>query len=167
MRGPLLLAVALLGACSAEPVPQPPLLPCEQEEAEVEATPARGAWGDLYDGGTLWCGNPPQGGAPYSPFRVRMTGPEAVGDGITLELVAVEQGTGVELAYTELTMGLTCANVGENEGYWVGSEAHMRYTGFSLEELGGRQAELQIRAAAMSDPSVEAEMLVEVELVLE
>jgi hypothetical protein len=156
----------LLAACVEEP-PPPPLHPCEQGEAVVEATPARGAWGDLHDGGTLWCGNPPQGGAPYSPFRVRMTGPEAVGEGIELELVAVEEGTGVELAYTALTMGLTCANVGENVGYWVGSEAHMRYTGFGLEELEGRQAELQIRATAISDPSIEAETRVQVELVLD
>jgi hypothetical protein len=161
------LGLLLLGACSATPPPPPPLHPCDQGEVAVEATPARGAWGDLHDGGTLWCGNPPQGGAPYSPFRVRMTGPEAVGDGIELEMVALEQGTGVELAYTALTMGLTCANVGENEGYWVGSEAHMRYTGFSLEELGGRQAELVIRAVALSAPSVEAEASVQVELVLD
>lgn len=163
-----LLPVLLLAACATGPEPEPPPLhPCEQQAREVQATPARGAWGDLHDGGTLWCGNPPQGGAPYSPFRVRMKGPEVVGDGVTLEMLAIEQGTGVELAYTQLTMGLTCANVGENEGWWVGSEAHMRYTGFSLDELGGRLAELVIRAVALADPSVEAEMTVDIELVLD
>lgn len=139
---------------------------CDRGEPAVEVTPARGAWGELHDGGTLWCGTPPQGGAPYSPFRLRMHGPEVTGDGIEVELIATEQGTGEELAYTSLTMGLVCANVGENEGYWVGSEAHMRYT-LDLEDLAGRAAELLVRATSMTDPSVVAEMRADVSLVLD
>lgn len=150
--------VALAAGCGRVEGPPdlPPMHSCAVEAvSRLDLAPPGGNYGDLVDGGSLWCGNPPQGGAPYTPFRVRFLGPEGLEDGVSLEMVASDLQTGEELAYTALTMGLTCANVGENDGFWVGSEAHMRYPGWSLEELDGRVAEITVTATAQADPSVE------------
>lgn len=125
--------------------------------------PPNGDFGDLVSGGTLWFGNPPQGGAPYSPFRLRILGDVAFGDGVFVEMTAADPN-GVELAYTSLFLGLACANVGESEGMWVGSEAHMRYDGFSLDALDDRVASLFLRATAVEAPEKMAEYAVDVTL---
>jgi hypothetical protein len=82
-------------------------------------------------------------------------------------MTAVDAEDGSELAYTDLTMGLTCANVGESAGTWVGSEAHMRYYGHVLDDLDGREAVVTVRASAISTPDVEATTSWQVQLVLE
>lgn len=166
------LAVALGSAGCAEPAPttstDPSLFehPCAQDGARLDVAPPDADYGDLTDGAAVWCGNPPQGGAPYTPFRVRAWGPEALADGLALELSA-ETPDGVELAFTELTMGVTCANVGESEGFWVGAEAHMRYNGWSLEALDGLDATIVVRAHALSEPAFELGVAADVALVLE
>ncbi len=154
MRAPLLVIGLLLGACS-EPEPEPvlPSHPCASDVARLDVAPPQGEFGDMVDGEALWCGNPPQGGAPYTPFRVRVAGPEALKDGVHIEMVAVDADAGVELAYTDLTMGLTCANVGDSAGFWVGSEAHMRYYGWGLEELDGRTADVTVRVSPIDEAS--------------
>ncbi|MEQ1502444.1 MAG: hypothetical protein ABMB14_09440 [Myxococcota bacterium] len=144
-----------------------PLHPCATPEMAVEAAPPHGDYGEFADGADLWCGNPPQGGAPYSPFKLRLSGPDEVGEGIAVEMTATDAATGEELAYTTLTMGLTCANVGENAGHWVGSEAHLRYGGWTLDALDGRLADVTIHAEAMADPSIAADVSASVALVLD
>ncbi|HHO53066.1 MAG TPA: hypothetical protein ENK18_19860 [Deltaproteobacteria bacterium] len=164
MRGALPL-IWLLG-CSEEPIetPAPILPPCHSDTLSIDAAPSRGAFGDLL-GGSLWCGNPPQGGAPYSPLRLRLEGSSGWSAGMFLELIATDLADGTELAYTALEMGLVCANVGESEGSWVGSEAHMRYDGRTLDDLEGRTAELTVRAAALEgDEQVEASWWVDLVL---
>jgi hypothetical protein len=162
----LLLALA---ACAApiEEGPPPPEHPCSQDQGAIDVAPPHGDFGELVDGGTLWCGNPPQGGAPYSPFRLRIQGAEGFEDGVLVEMTAADLADGSELAFTSLTMGLTCANVGESAGMWVGSEAHMRYNGYGLDELDGRSAEITFRATAQADPELWVETVVDVELVLD
>lgn len=168
MRWISLLALAAAIGCTPDAPPDlDPVHPCDQPGAHLDLAPPGGDFGDLSDGSELWCGNPPQGGAPYTPFRLRFAGPEAFEDGVMLEMRAVDVDSGEELALTTLTMGVTCANVGESEGFWVGSEAHMRYEGWSLDELAGRGAELAVTARAIDDPTLAAESSVEVELVLE
>ncbi len=141
-----------------EVVPDPPAHPCHSDVARVEVSPPNGAYNDLEDGASLWFGRPPQGGAPFSPFRIRILGPDAFADGIELEM-EVEQATdGAQLAYTTLPLGLTCANVGDSSGYWVSAEAHMRYEGWELDDLEAREGELVVRAwpTAGGDPLVES-----------
>lgn len=158
----------LLAACSpGEPPPEVPSHPCASNTTRLDVAPPQGEFGDLADGDALWCGNPPQGGAPYTPFRVRLAGPEALEEGVYIEMTAVDVEDGSELAYTDLTMGVTCANVGESAGTWVGSEAHMRYFGHVLEDLDGREAEVTVRASALAAPDVEATTSWQVLLVLE
>lgn len=166
-----LAALAAVGFGCAEPAPttstDPSLFehPCAHDGDRLDIAPPDAEYGDLVDGATVWCGNPPQGGAPYTPFRVRAWGPEALADGIALELSAASPD-GVELAYTELTMGLTCANVGDSEGFWVGAEAHMRYNGWTLDELDGLDATVVVRAHALTDPAFELGAAADVALVL-
>jgi hypothetical protein len=157
----------LMWTACVEPPPVENLGPCDHEAASVEVAPPFGDYGELVQGASLWCGDPPQGGAPYSPFRMRVQGPEPFEDGAQIEMTAVDPADGAELAFTSLTMGLTCANVGESEGYWVGSEAHMRYTGWGLDELAERDAEVTITAIALTDPAVRASVTVPVVLVTE
>ncbi len=164
MRGASIL-LGLLGCVEVPPAITPPLHPCHADRSEVDATFARGTFGEL-EGGELWCGHPPQGGAPYSPLQIRLRGPEAWSEGMLLEMIAADPEDGSELAYTDLTAGLICANVGDNEGFWVSSEAHMRYDGWSLEELAGRSAELTVRASSMDGGEL-AESSWRVGLVLE
>lgn len=156
--------LALATGCPTQ-VPDEVPGPCEVEATGIDVAPPFGTFGELVDGSDLWFGNPPQGGAPYSPFRVRVHGPEAFEDGVTIEMSAVDAADGTELAWTSLTMGLTCANVGENEGYWVGSEAHMRYSGWSIADLVGRTALVTITASGIADPTVSSSATVEVILV--
>lgn len=144
MRGVLALGLV---ACSEPPI-EIGVPPCDSSALVLQAAPARGAFGDLTDG-RLWCGIPPQGGAPYSPLRIRLLGGSDWSAGAHLELIASDLDDGSELAYTELDMGLVCANVGDNEGFWVGSEAHMRYDGLGLDDLDGRLARLTVRASTL------------------
>ena len=156
MRSWMLAAVAAAG-CATGPGPELPRPGAcgEGGPPRLEVAPPDGDYGDLVDGASLWCGNPPQGGAPYTPFRLRIAGPDALGDGVWVEMSAVDTADGTELAYTELTMGLTCANVGDNAGSWVGSEAHMRYFGFALEDLPGREAEVTIAVRTLAAEPLE------------
>ena len=166
---PALLLAALVG-CAAAPegddAPEPPVHPCDSDVGRLDVAPPNGEFGELVDGGALWFGNPPQGGAPYSPFRLRILGDLAFGDGVSVEMMASDPSDGSELAYTTLAMGVACANVGESAGMWVGSEAHMRYDGFSLNALDGRAAEIKLRATAVSDPEVVVETTADVVLTL-
>ena len=110
----LLLSALMTGCEPSGAGPTIPSHPCASEVVRLDVAPPDGDFGDLADGGALWCGDPPQGGAPYTPFRIRVAGPEALEDGVLVEMTAVALEDGAELAVTELTMGLTCANVGES-----------------------------------------------------
>jgi hypothetical protein len=162
--GAPLLLVGLVGCTGEPPTTGFPPGPCESAVARVEVAPPDGDFGDLADGDALWCGNPPQGGAPYTPFRLRIGGPEGWEDGVEIEMSAVDLASGEDLAWTSLTLGLACANVGESAGMWVGSEAHMRYNGWNLDELEGREAEVTVRATALADPTLWAEQVFDVVL---
>lgn len=139
----------LLAACPEAPTLPPH--PCHSDATAVDVTPAREPFGAMGDGTELWSGIPPQGGAPYTPLRTRVLGPEVLFDGMVLELVVEDDRTGEELSYSESQTRMTCANVGESAGYWVGSEIHLRYPGYSLEALEGRDATLTVRVTSLDD----------------
>lgn len=152
------IALLWAGCAEAPPVePPPPVHPCASAEVALEVAPPDGDYGELQDGDDLWCGNPPQGGAPYTPFRMRLHGPDALADGVVIEMVALDPEDGTELGRIDVALGLTCANVGDSAGWWVaGGEAHLRYYGFLLEELDGVEAEIAVRASSV-DGTVEVE----------
>ncbi|MEM6926686.1 MAG: hypothetical protein AAF602_07155 [Myxococcota bacterium] len=131
--------IALIGCDPGDPISAHP---CATDEMGVEVAPPDGDYGDLEAGGAFWVGIPPQGGAPYTPFRVRISGPDAMFDGVDVE-VRVTEGDAL-VAENVVPKGLTCANVGENAGRWVGSEVHLRYYGLELAELDGRDVEVEV-----------------------
>ena len=139
--------VIALAACGG-PLEPPPPHRCHSDEARIDVAPPRESFGTLAPDDPLWYGTPPQGGAPYSPLRVRVRGDEAFAEGIDLTIEAYDRDTDERLAELVLETQMICANVGENTGFWVGSEIHLRYVGFDLEELEGRPVELTVRAAA-------------------
>lgn len=128
--------------------------PCATPEVGLEVAPPDGGYGDLSLGGDLWVGLPPQGGAPYTPLRLRVSGPGAFYDGVNVDIDVTEEGT--LLAETSLPMRLVCANVGENAGHWVGAEVHLRWFGLALDELAARNVRVTVSVSADSEPSVVA-----------
>ena len=137
MRNDTIAAAVFAAACAEEPGLE---LACDAPRVEVEVAPPYGDFGDLRDGDDLFCGSPPQGGAPYTPLRFRAVGPEVLGDGVDVRVTAVDADTDEVLGDTQLSFGVVCANAGDSAGYWTGSEVHLRYDGWELPELEGRRA---------------------------
>lgn len=150
------LAAVLGAACASErPAPEGPAL--EPEVLSLEIAPPGGEYGDLVDGSSLWCGIPPQGGAPYTPILLRLTGQDdALTEGIAVEAIAADAESGEPLLYTALALELLRSNVGDSAGSWVGSEVHLRYEGWSLQDLEGRSADLVVRVTSLAEPTVGA-----------
>lgn len=150
MKSEIALTLALW-ACGA---PEPHDTGAEPSEPGCDAPPLRmqiahldSGFGEPADGGAIGYGWPPQGGAPYAPFDVRFSGlgtHEAL-----VEMRAVGVDDGVELGSAEYLQRFICANTGESEGWYVTSELHMRFFGFTLEELDGRVADMSVRVAGV------------------
>ena len=151
MRLAILFAAASLLAGCEEEAPQPledtgslPLTECAVPDAVSLDLAQRDGFGILVDGAAISYGTPPQGGAPYAPFRLRTAGFEDTRDGLTVDMVATDGDTGALLGEATYVHFVTCANVGDNAGHYVGGELHMRFPGFTLEELEGRPVEVTI-----------------------
>lgn len=150
------LFVSLLGACASADPALPSVdtgpgydVPCPTTASPtLELAHADDPWG--IEGVELGCGIPPQGGAPYTRLQVRVSGSEALTDGAQIEVVAEDAETGELLGSTAVTAGFVCANVGDNADRWVTSEVHLRYDGFSVEGLVGREVELSASVTAGS-----------------
>lgn len=113
---------------------------CAAGPTRVEVAAPTLAFDALRDGDEVFCGIPPQGGAPYTPLRFRAAGPAGFGEGVDVRVRAVD---GAEvLGDTSLQLGLVCANAGESAGWWTGGEVHLRYEGRAVEALDGRDAAL-------------------------
>ncbi|MEQ1569334.1 MAG: hypothetical protein ABMA64_27100 [Myxococcota bacterium] len=146
------MRVLLIGAAGCAGAA--PLDPGAPPEPWLELAPPGGAFGDLVDGSSLWCGIPPQGGAPYSPIGVRARGPDVLGEGVAIEAIGADPDSGEPLVYVALALAWVQANVGDAAGAWVGPEVHLRYDGQSLDDLAGRELFLVVRATALADPAV-------------
>lgn len=154
MRSALFLLLS--GACAVE-APGPPGddtgasydVPCPPtSEPTLELAHADDPWG--IEGRELGCGIPPQGGAPYTRLQVRVTGSDRFAAAAEVEIVATDALTGEVLGAASRMAGFICANVGENADSWVTSEVHLRYDGFSVESLVGREVELSASVSAGS-----------------
>jgi hypothetical protein len=122
-------------------------VPCAIDgPAYLDVAHALDGWG--LDETEIGCGIPPQGGAPYARFRLRI-GDLDLSDGGTVQLRLTDRDSGEQLGGAELPMGFVCANVGDDADHWVGSEVHARFDGFTVEELLGRR--VAVEATVVSD----------------
>ena len=116
--------LSCLMACEPEPAP-PAAGTCDLIEGETPSLDVShySEFGDAPE--IVYCGIPPQGGAPYAPFGVRLRGVEPDDLGVNLILTAVDLDTGEEIGVAEYNQVMICSNVCNNAGYSVGAELHM------------------------------------------
>ncbi len=106
-----------------------------------------GPYGELSDGADFVYGHPPQGGAPYAPFSLRISGIEQGDMGMAIEMLATDSSSGEELGTGEYMQRFICSNVGDNSGKFVGADLHMRFYGWELDDLEGRTSDVTISAS--------------------
>lgn len=94
--------------------------------------------------GPIRYGNPPQGGAPYAPFEIRMRWPIDTSTRVTVSAVATERETGEELGSAAQSQAFFCANAGGHVGWRFGGEVHVRFWGIELHDLEGRHIDLDV-----------------------
>lgn len=136
-----------------------PQTPCEVVgDPLVEVVPVETAFGSFTAGDDLWYGTPPQGGAPYTPLRARVSGLDDVASGVTLSLHGVDDDTGDVLGDVAYDTRLVCANVGDSAGTWLASDVHFRYFGWELVDLIGRMATITLTVTSTSGESVDADL---------
>lgn len=132
-------------------------IPCEATGALfAELAPADVDYADFVTGDPLRYGRPPQGGSPYSPYRVRSSGLADLGEGAAVRLQAHDLDADVPLGDTTYELQLLCANVGDNAGLWVGSDLHQRFDGFELDDLEGRRTRITATVTDLDGLSVSA-----------
>ncbi len=137
----------LLACDGAEADPDPidsgPCAPHEDPLMEV-ANGAHG-YGQLGDEADILYGFPPQGGAPYVGFDVRVHGLDQDDTGLFVEITATEDD-GTEMAYASFNQRFLCGNTGDNADWWVTSELHILFFGYSMEDLAEHPAAFELRA---------------------
>lgn len=148
------LLIALTACADPTDTGDPPVGSCDagnQPELQVSHYGTYDALGD-----TVYCGIPPQGGAPYAPFGVRVRGlsPEDNG-GMHVVITATDVATSEVVGESEFWERFLCSNVGESEGWWVAAEFHLRFYGYTLEELHGRQIDLRFLAEGPDDSATD------------
>lgn len=146
MRATLTALAAVCVGCQPAPTEDTGLLlpPCEGEQTRsLQVAVYEGDYGEHTTGDPVMCGHPPQGGAPYAPFRLRITGLDGAA-GLFVDMVATDTDTGAVLGSGSFEQRFTCANVGDDAGAYVGAELHMRFDGYDLEQLPGHEAEVEI-----------------------
>lgn len=134
-RGPVSLVALVACACAGEPVVP---LGCDDGPADLEIRVHDGEFGS--DNAALPYGRPPQGGAAYTPIALRMRGlvPE-----LELEATVTDEG-GEPIGVADVRQRLICSNTGEQSGWYVGAEVHLRYLDQPYEALEGQQATLEV-----------------------
>jgi hypothetical protein len=153
----MLLTLLLLVAC--EPTaPEPILGPCEIGPDELKSVELShyGDYGAI--GSVIYCGIPPQGGAAYAPFGVRILGIAPDDLGIDLTMVAIDVDTGEEVGSGDYIHQMVCSNVGDSEGHWVGAELHMRFYGYELDDLHDRTVTVTVEARNESGDNAMVEL---------
>ncbi|MCB9682294.1 MAG: hypothetical protein H6733_12575 [Alphaproteobacteria bacterium] len=141
MRGPGLAGLLLLTACTSNTDGKddtgdtnPDVVGCDGDGTAALEVGQDLREGVAHDGITIDYGNPPQGGAPYAPFQIRL---RAVLDGqrTKVSASAIDTDTGQEIGSALQEQGFLCSNTGTHEGWLYGGEVHLRFWGWSLDEL--------------------------------
>jgi hypothetical protein len=136
------MLLALL-ACAAVPDgggedTAPPAAPdCFAEgDPRMEVALESGGFEEVSEGMIAPVSIPPQGGAPYTPWQVRVTGDGALNLGVRMVATAGDLG--------DVVLDLTpiCANVEPNDGWWMLTGVHVRYWDYTVEELVGRTVDV-------------------------
>jgi hypothetical protein len=91
-------------------------------------------------------GLPPQGGAPYAPFVFRLGGLD-ITEPLWITMRANRVSDGVDVGEIALAQGFICSNTGIHDGYLVGAEVHMRFPGYTLDELEGWEVDIYVEAS--------------------
>ncbi|NCG18873.1 MAG: hypothetical protein GWP91_07670 [Rhodobacterales bacterium] len=141
----IIALLLLTTACAVEETPPDPGL------EDCDTAPSEGPSMDVSHFSTyqlapttVYCGIPPQGGAPYAPFGVRTRGISRDPEGLLIDLTAHHTTSGDLLGEASYTQRMICGNVGESAGFWVGSELHMRFYDYDIETLHGSEVEINI-----------------------
>ncbi len=157
MRALSLAAVLVFGGCVGDGPNPPSIEGCEWVgDAVLEFGQDLAEVGPQPDGGSISYGNPPQGGAPYAPFQIRIHAELQPGVRVPVDGTIVEVGTGEVLATAEQSQAFICSNVGAHSGWLYGGEVHLRFWDRSLEELEGRQVEIDLSMQIPEGPLLEA-----------
>lgn len=122
---------------------------CEQSDAPMLDVAQGGGW-NLPEG-EVEMGIPPQGGAPYAPFEIRLVGVRAA-DAYRVEMEATVDGeVYVTPPYQER---FVCRNVGEEAGTRYTPDLHMRFFGSEPPDLEGKEVTLSFAAfiGGVDDP---------------
>jgi len=134
--------------------------PCEEVgDPDLDVAPADVQFGAFVDGDPLPVGNPPQGGAPYTPLHVRVDGLVSLQEGVNIDLSGVDPDDGSDLGELSTPSGLVCANVGDSAGRWIVADLHFRYFGWALADLPGRVAEISVLVRDVEGNEVETTLL--------
>lgn len=115
---------------------------CDVNDAPtIDAAQTGGDW-NLPEG-VVNFGIPPQGGAPYAPFEVRLVGVEAA-EAYRIRMSAIIDGE----TYTTppINERFVCRNVGEESGTRYTPDLHMRFFGSEPPELDQLDVELVFEA---------------------
>jgi hypothetical protein len=142
--------VLLAAVACDEPDPEPPGEPCAWDApADLEAGTDIAASGVLRDGVDLPYGTPPQGGAAYAPFQVRVHGapPEDLSERWVVSGAAYDAATDEPLGDAAQPQAFFCSNTGVHEGWLFGGEVHIRFWDVALEALADREVRVEISAA--------------------
>ncbi len=99
------------------------------------------------DGTVIEYGNPPQGGAPYAPFEVRLHAEFDTTQRIEVSANAVDTTSGEELGTIVQPQVFLCANAGPHAGWLYGGEVHVRFWDRTLEELEGKVVKVTMTVA--------------------
>lgn len=121
-------------------------------EILVDVALESGQFGELADGVTLPVSIPPQGGAPYTPFAVRVTGTGDVHLG--QRVIATASEGGVEIGSADLTARPICSNVAPNAGWWLTWGVHVRYWDDTVDSLAGRTVDFAFAVSDIGDSDV-------------
>ena len=138
--------------CSTGPLDLPNA--CEAGAPVSHLAMGDGDYRHVEDGADIECGIPPQGGAPYTPFQIRIAGLDQNKEGLTVSMESIDMETGELLGTSNYVQYFICSYAGENKGFYVTSEFHMRYPDRSLDDLDGREAEVVIEATNSDGESV-------------
>ena len=153
---PMLLTLAACGDGGTSQDTGAPAGLCEATNDPLLELAQYGPYGELDDGADCLFGHPPQGGAPYAPFSLRISGMDQDDLGMDVQMTATDADSGEILGTGDYLQRFICSNVGDNDGKFVGADLHMRFYGWELSELEGRTADVLISVSNDNGDRVEA-----------
>lgn len=152
---PFVILVALTGCPSTPPTDTDGTGLCPAEDPAWAELSQGDGWG-LDDGALVSFGIPPQGGAPFAPFLVRLHGAPPSPDGYLVEMEAFDHTLEQSVGEGSYNQRFVCANVGENEGTRIASEFHMRFFGWESADLADHPVTITIDVTPVEGSTVTA-----------